>query len=43
MSLVLFELVAGLRSRASPGELALEVGVGLAMGVAILGLRIVLH
>jgi hypothetical protein len=43
VSLVLFELVAGLRSRASPGELALEVGVGLAMGVAILGLRIVLH
>ncbi len=43
VSLVVFELVAGLRSRASAGELALEVGVGVAMGVAILGLRIVLH
>ena len=43
VSLVLFELVAGIRSRASAGELALEVGVGLAMGLAILGLRIVLH
>lgn len=43
VSLVVFELLAGFRSRASPGELALEVGVGLAMGVAILGLRIVLH
>jgi hypothetical protein len=43
VSLVLFELVAGLRSRASAGELALEVGVGVAMGVAILGLRTLLH
>lgn len=43
VGLVLFELVAGLRSRARPGELVLEVGVGLALGMAILGLRIVLH
>ena len=43
VSLVVFELVAALRSKASAGELALEVGVGVAMGVAILGLRIVLH
>jgi hypothetical protein len=42
-SLVGFELVAGLRSRAAPRELALEVGVGIAMGVAILALKIVLH
>jgi hypothetical protein len=43
VALVVFELVAALRSRASAGELALEVGVGVAMGVAILALRIVLH
>jgi hypothetical protein len=43
VSLVVFEVVAALRSRATPGEFVLEVGVGLTMGVAILGLRIVLH
>jgi hypothetical protein len=37
------ELLAGLRSRASPRELALEVSVGAAFGVAILALKIVLH
>jgi len=42
-SLVGFELLAGLRSRASAGELALEVGVGALMGLGILALRIVLH
>jgi len=42
-SLVAFELIAGLRSRATPGELALEVSVGVAMGMAILALKIVLH
>ncbi|HEY4997253.1 MAG TPA: hypothetical protein VII03_04595, partial [Solirubrobacteraceae bacterium] len=42
-SLVVFELIAGLRSRASAGELVLEVGVGLAMGMGILALKIVLH
>jgi hypothetical protein len=42
-SLVAFELAAGLRSHAAPGELALEVGVGIAMGAAILALRLVLH
>jgi hypothetical protein len=42
-SLVGFELLAGLRSRASAGELALEVGVGGLMGLGILALRIVLH
>jgi hypothetical protein len=42
-SLIAFELLAGIRSRASTGELALEVGVGVAMGVAILGLKVVLH
>ena len=42
-SLILFELLAGIRSRSSPRELALEVGVGMAMGVGVLALRIVLH
>jgi hypothetical protein len=42
-SLIGFELLAGLRARASPRELALEAGVGAAMGVAILALKIVLH
>ncbi|HYM54121.1 MAG TPA: hypothetical protein VES97_02075 [Solirubrobacteraceae bacterium] len=48
VGLVAFELLAGIRSRAGrssigPGELALEVGVGMTMGLAILALRIVLH
>jgi hypothetical protein len=42
-SLVAFELLAGVRARASPRELALEGAVGAAMGVAILALKIVLH
>jgi len=42
-SLIAFELAAGIRSRAAPRELALEVGVGIVMGVAILALKIVLH
>jgi hypothetical protein len=43
VSLFVFELVAGLRARASPSELALDAFVGLALGVAVLGLRIILH
>jgi hypothetical protein len=39
---VVFELAAGVRSRAGPGELALEVGVGVALGVGILTLKAVL-
>jgi hypothetical protein len=42
-SLIAFELLAGVRSRATPGELALDLGVGAAMGLAILVLKIVLH
>jgi len=38
-----FELIAGLRSRSKPGELALEVVVSLTMGVAILALKVILH
>ena len=41
--LLTFELVAGVRARASPRELVLEGCVGAAMGVAILALKIVLH
>ncbi|HEY2140575.1 MAG TPA: hypothetical protein VGG98_00780 [Solirubrobacteraceae bacterium] len=43
VSLVAFELLAGLRARAAPGELVLEGGVGIAMGIAILALKAVLH
>ncbi len=43
VSLVAFELIAGIRSQASPRELALEGAVGAAMGIAILALKIVLH
>ena len=42
VSLIGFELLAGLRARAAPGELLIEVGVGVAMGTAILALKIVL-
>lgn len=41
--LIAFELLAGVRSRATRPELALEVGVGVAMGVGILALKILLH
>jgi hypothetical protein len=41
--LILLELLAGLRSRATPRELLLEVAVGVAMGMGILVLKIVLH
>jgi hypothetical protein len=43
VSLVAFELIAGIRAHASPRELALEGAVGAAMGLAILALKIVLH
>jgi hypothetical protein len=42
-SLIAFELAAGIRSRAGPGELALEVLVGTTMGLTILALRALLH
>jgi hypothetical protein len=42
-SLIAFELVASIRSHATPGELALDASVGIAMGLAILALKIVLH
>ncbi len=42
-SLGLFELLAGLRAGASRTELALETAIGIAMGLGILLLKIVLH
>jgi hypothetical protein len=42
-SLIAFELLAGIRARATPGELALEASVGMTMGLAILALKVVLH
>jgi hypothetical protein len=42
-SLIAFEVAAGVRSRAKPLELVLEVLVGTTMGLAILGLRALLH
>jgi membrane protein YqaA with SNARE-associated domain len=41
--LLAFEVLAGVRTRARPAELLLEVGVGLAMGVGVLALRVILH
>jgi hypothetical protein len=41
--LIALELVAGVRSRASAGELALEVSVGAAMGLALLSVKVLLH
>ena len=41
-SVVVLELAAGIRSRATPGELAIQVGAGVAMGTAIIALKIVL-
>jgi hypothetical protein len=42
-SLLVFELVAGLRSRARPAELALQAGIGVALGLAIIALKVILH
>ena len=39
---VAFELAAGVRSRAGPVEIALDVGFGAALGVGILALKAVL-
>ena len=42
-SVIALELIAGLRSHATPGELALDVCVGTTMGVAVVALKLVLH
>ncbi len=38
--LIVFELLAGLRSRSTPGELVLEGAIGIAMGLAMLALKV---
>jgi hypothetical protein len=43
VSLIAFEMAAGIRARAKPLELLLEALVGATMGVAILALRALLH
>lgn len=43
IGLLALELLAGLRARAAPGELALDAAVGLAMGLAVLGMKVLLH
>jgi len=42
-SLIAFELLAGIRARATPRELAFEAGIGATMGLAIIALKVVLH
>jgi hypothetical protein len=42
-SLVVFEILAGLRARVKPAELVLEGCVGATMGLAIFALKIILH
>lgn len=42
-SIAAFEAVAAVRSRATGGELAVEIAVGLTMGLGILAVKIVLH
>jgi hypothetical protein len=42
-SLVAFELIAGIRARTRPAELALELCVGAAMGFGVILLRVILH
>jgi hypothetical protein len=42
-SLVVLELVAGVRARSSPHELLLHAALGLTMGLALLSLKIILH
>jgi hypothetical protein len=41
--LVVFELIAALRSNATRGEFALEVAVGVVMGLAIISLKAIVH
>ncbi len=43
IALVLYEMIAAVRSKATPREFALDVCVGLTLGIGILALKIVLH
>ena len=42
-SLIAFELAAGIRSKATPVELAFDVSAGTTLGLGILVLRVLLH
>jgi hypothetical protein len=42
-SLIAFELLAGIRAKATPRELAFEAGIGATMGLAIIALKVLLH
>lgn len=42
-SLVVFELLAGLRARSTPREFVLEATIGATMGLAILALKLLAH
>lgn len=43
VAVVLFELLAGLRARSTPGELLLKAAVGITMGLAILAVKGILR
>lgn len=43
VSLIVFELIAGIRAKSTPRELMLESSVGIAMGLAILALKTLAH
>lgn len=43
VTVVVFELVAGIRAKSTPGELLLKAAVGVTMGLAILALKGILR
>jgi hypothetical protein len=43
ITVVVFEVVAGIRARSTPGELVLKAAVGVTMGLAILALKGILR
>jgi hypothetical protein len=43
VAVVVFELLAGIRAKSTPGELLLKAGVGVTMGIAILAVKGILR
>jgi hypothetical protein len=43
VTVVVFELLAGIRAKSTPGELLLKAGVGVTMGLAILAMKGILR
>ncbi|SRR5581483_2766939 len=43
VTVVVFEIVAGIRARSTPAELLLKAGVGVTMGIAILAVKGILR